>query len=184
MAHSKLLLHILFVVKRLEFAADTTRFLQLIIIDAGVILGFFLHFCFPVLLHLLLWRPNLAALEVDMLSDQARAHCLSEQGWVLANVRLTHEQTILRHAIHDHVFELYVAHIALFVQSTKLRECLHRRHCPSLTLQSLVLHWIRQRILFAAVQFLFAFTAPIFRDIIVVEVWVESSINDALGFAF
>ena len=47
------------------------------------------------LLFVMIFLPDLAALEVDVLSDQARANSLAYQGRVITRILLRDEYTIL-----------------------------------------------------------------------------------------
>lgn len=68
------------------------------------------------LLNLFGLLPFLSALEVNVLRDKTWSEGLSHKRRVLALVRgLVDEKTNLTDIVHDHILELNISHVALFV---------------------------------------------------------------------
>ena len=76
-----------------------------------------LRVAFPLLaligLLIFLLLPYLAALEINVLSDQTWPNGLALQSRVLARVMCRDEQTVLGHAVHDKVLKLDLANLLL-----------------------------------------------------------------------
>ena len=118
-----------------------------------------------------------------MLRNKTGAHRLSEQSRVLRGVRLAHQQPVLAHVVHDHVLELDVPHVALFVQDPHLLQRALGRHDSSLVAQSFLLVRIREGVLLAPGDLFRLLLLPLLGDVVVVEVRVQTCVDDAFGLA-